>query len=309
MKAGWLVVGASVLACGALVAAAGQDDQDRRNYGFNVESSRRGQPATSCAELEVTVRRGELARDEEVQTVPASARGLAVSGARNGPVYVFGSDRSDYQISLCKFAAADTGDEARTRLGDLSLASQNGRVTVNGPPRDSNGYMAYLIVETPREARLDVEVTNGPLDLRSLSGHIVARTMNGPLSMRGVSGDVDVKAQNGPVSLREGGGHMRVSAQNGPLSVALSGTDWQGAGLEASAQNGPLSLNVPDDYRSGVLVDISSNSPFNCASAACRNAQRNWDERSRTLRFGTDPNPIVHVTASNGPVSIAGGRD
>jgi hypothetical protein len=318
MKTGWLVAGSAVLMCGAVVAAAGTSGQDRRNrshrdwddgknYSFNINTGHRDQPVTSCADVEVTVRNGELARDEEVQNVAASAQGLAVSGAKNGPVYVTGGDRNDYQVSLCKFTAADTGDEARAKLANMSLTVANGRVTVNGP--SENGYLAYVIVETPRTARLDVEVTNGPLDLRSLSGHIVARTQNGPLSVREVSGEVDLLAQNGPVSLSEGAGHMRVSARNGPLSVALSGTTWQGAGLEASAQNGPLSLAVPDNYSSGVLVNISPNSPFNCRGSGCQQARRDWDDRSRTLRFGADPNPIVNVSASNGPVSIATGRD
>jgi hypothetical protein len=318
MKTGWLVAGSVVLACGVVVAAAGSDGQNRRNrsnrdwddgknYNFNINTGHRDQPVTSCSELEATVRNGELARDEEVQTVAAPAQGIAVTGAKNGPVYVTGADRNDYQVTLCKFTAADTGDEARAKLANLSLAVDNGRVTVNGP--SENGYMAYVIVETPRDARLNVEVTNGPLDLRSLSGHIVARTQNGPLSARDVSGEVDLQAQNGPVSLSDGGGHMRVKARNGPLSVALSGMGWQGAGLEASAQNGPLSLAVPENYGSGVLVNISGNAPFACRGPACQQARRDWDDRSRTLRFGADANPIVNVSASNGPVSIATGRE
>ncbi len=145
--------------------------------------------------------------------------------------------------------------------------------------------------------------------MRSVSGTIVARTLNGPLSVRGVSGEVDVEATNGPVSLSEGAGHMRVRSQNGPLAVNLSGMDWQGAGLEASAHNGPLSLRLPENYRSGVLVDISSNSPFHCEYPACRDARREWDDRTRTLRFGSDPRPVVRISAMNGPVSIGTGHD
>jgi hypothetical protein len=318
MRAGLLVVGASVLVCVAVAVAvpaaqgrqgrAHRDWDDRgKNYSFNITTSRDGQPVTSCSQIDATIRTGELARDEEVQNVPASPQGLQVSGAKNGPVYVTGGDRADYQVTLCKFVAADTADEARAHLADLSLSVQNGRATVTGPTE--NGFMAYLIVEAPRDAKLNVDVTNGPLDLRSVSGHIFARTQNGPLSVHGCSGEIDVQATNGPVSLVEGAGHMRVNAQNGPLTVNLSGSDWQGAGLEASAQNGPLYLGVPDNYRSGVLVDISSNSPFNCASSACRNATRNWDDRSRTLKLGSDTNTTVHVSASNGPVTIGSGKE
>jgi hypothetical protein len=321
MRAGWLAVSASVFLCGAIVTAATdagaqrrdrdrsrRDYQDGQRYGFNIRTPRGGdQVVTSCNDLEVTVRNGEMAMDQEIQNVPASAQALSVSGATNGPVYVSGSDRADYQLTLCKYTAADNGDQARLLLGNVSLKVANGRASVESPGDDR--YLAYLIVEAPRNARLNVDVTNGPLALRSLSGNIVARTLNGPLAVHGVSGEVDVQATNGPVSLADAAGHVRVNAQNGPLSVNLSGTDWQGSGLEALAQNGPLSLAVPENYRSGVQVDISPNSPFSCASAACRNAQRNWDDRSRTLHLGSDPNPIVHVSAVNGPVSIGSGRE
>jgi DUF4097 and DUF4098 domain-containing protein YvlB len=288
-------------------ARAGGWDVQGRGYSFNINTSPDGIPVTSCSQVDATVRNGELARDEEVRNIPASPSGLQVSGAKNGPVYVTGSDRSDYQVTLCKFTAGDTADEARARLADLSFSLENGRVTVNGP--GGNAYVAYVIVETPREAKLSVDVTNGPLDLRSVSGTIVARTLNGPLAVQGVSGEVDVQATNGPVSLSEGAGHMRVRSQNGPLTVKLSGTDWQGAGLDAYAQNGPLSLSLPENYRSGVLVDISSNSPFHCDYSACREARRDWDDRSRTLRFGSAGTPVVHVSAMNGPVSIGSSKD
>jgi hypothetical protein len=317
MNAGWLLVGvATAMGSAALMAASGaaasgksQDrkwDQDR-DYSFNIQTPRHGEPLTSCNDLDVKLRRGELARDEEVQNIPASAQGLAVSGARNGPVFVIGTDRNDYQISLCKFTAGATADEARARLANLSLTVANGRVTVKGP--QENGYAAYLLVETPREARLNVDTTNGPLALRSLSGHITARTLNGPLSVEDVSGEVDVQAQNGPLSVHNGSGRMRATTENGPLSVVLSGTDWQGTGLDASTQNGPLHLALPEGYRSGVQVDITGNGPFNCSNSACRGAQGNWDDRGRRLHLGSDPTPTVRVTAGNGPVSIGSEKE
>ncbi len=319
-----LVVGVAVLASGMVaVTLAAPDAQGRRSrtrargwdaegrgYSFNINTSPDGVPVTSCSQVDATVRDGELARDEEVQTIPASPQGLEVSGAKNGPVLVTGSDRSDYQVTLCKFTAGETADEARARLADLSLSVENGHVSVNGPGAGArNAYVGYVIVETPREAKLNVDVTNGPLDLRSVSGTIVARTTNGPLAVQGVSGEVDVQATNGPVSLSEGAGHMRVRSQNGPLTVRLSGTDWQGAGLDAYAQNGPLQLSLPENYRSSVLVDIPSNSPFHCSYAACRDARRDWDDRSRTLRFGSGGTPVVRISAMNGPVSIGTGQD
>ena len=306
------------MAGAGLMAASGTGTQDRRsrssrdwdngkNWNWNINTRTNGGEVSSCSDIEATTKRGEIARDEEVQNVAASAQMLNVTAHQNGPLSISGADRNDYQVTLCKFAVADTADEARTKLTQLSLVVENGRVGVKGPV--DNGYLAYLLVETPREAHLSAQTLNGPLSLRSVSGKIRARTTNGPMSVSQVSGDIDVEATNGPVSLNECGGHMRVVTQNGPLSVNLSGSDWQGSGLDASTQNGPLHLNVPENYRSGVLVDITGSGPFSCSNSACRNAQRDWNNDSRRLIFGSDPNPIVRLTTGNGPVSIGSGKD
>jgi hypothetical protein len=323
-RRGHVVVGASILAglaCGAVVlAGAGAAAQQRKSHGghdgwdrdgdrfsFHVHVDHNSGPVTSCNQIDVTMGRGEVARGEDVQTLPRGPEGLQVSGAKNGPVYVSGSDRADYQVTLCKFAAADTMAEAQTRVADLSLSLQNNRATVNGPTE--NGYLAYVIVETPRDARLAVDVTNGPLDLHAVQGHIVARTLNGPLAVEGCSGDIDLEAKNGPVTLTEASGRLHVNAQNGPLTVNLSGTDWQGTGLDAAAHNGPLFLGLPENYNSGVRVEISPNSPFACSATACRSATRNWDDRSRMLQFGPAEPVMVRLSATNGPVTIGSAKN
>jgi hypothetical protein len=286
----------------------GWDDGDDGGFQLNVrtrEDGKSGQPVTSCNQIEVTSRRGEVARGEEVQTVPRSAQTLSVMGAKNGPVSVTGTDRSDYQITLCKFAVADTTAEADSRVAELSLSIDNNRVGVNGPSSSSSqNYVSYVIVETPRDARLDVGATNGPLSLNTVNGQITAHALNGPLGVRGCSGDLNIESKNGPVTVTESSGRMKVNAQNGPLALNLSGQDWQGAGLDASAHNGPLSLRLPENYHSGVRVEISPHSPFVCHASACQSATRNWDNDSRTLQFGPPDATLVRVSATNGPVSI-----
>jgi DUF4097 and DUF4098 domain-containing protein YvlB len=314
------LVGAAVLgilgivAFGASVGAQSKSrnahrgwDADDDGFHLNIRTEPDGQPVTSCNQVEVTARRGEVARAEEVQTAPRSAQMLSVIGGKNGPVSVTGTDRADYQITLCKFAVGDSMAEADTRVAELTLSIDNNRATVNGPT--SQNYLAYVIVETPRDARLDVSATNGPLSLEKVNGRIAAHALNGPLGVRGCSGDLNIESQNGPVTLSESSGHLKVNAQNGPLAVNLSGQDWQGGGLDASAHNGPLSLRLPENYRSGVRVEISPHSPFMCHASACQNATRNWDNDSRTLQFGPPDATLVRVSATNGPVSIGSNRD
>ena len=84
--------------------------------------------------------------------------------------------------------------------------------------------------------------------------------------------------------------------------MSLTGTQWEGK-LTRARSNGPLDVRVPANYGSGVEISSSFNSPWTCRLAACRNGNRDWDERSRSLRIGPDP-VVVRITTVNGPVTI-----
>jgi hypothetical protein len=47
----------------------------------------------------------------------------------------------------------------------------------------------------------------------------------------------------------------------------------------------------------------SDRSPWNCGIAACKRGNRDWDDRSRSLRVGPEP-IVVRIATSNGPVSV-----
>ena len=101
-------------------------------------------------------------------------------------------------------------------------------------------------------------------------------------------------------------GAFDVETANGPISVKLTGAKWEGR-LDARASNGPLDVQVPDNYGSGVEISSSFNSPWTCRLAACRNGNRDWDDWSRSIRFGPDP-VVVRISTVNGPVTIDDGR-
>jgi hypothetical protein len=44
------------------------------------------------------------------------------------------------------------------------------------------------------------------------------------------------------------GGDVRGRTQNGPLTVRLTGTRWDGSGLDAETSNGPVTIDVPENY-------------------------------------------------------------
>jgi hypothetical protein len=295
-----LVIAAAVTIVGALDITPGSA-VSAYDWNLNVHTDGRG-PVTSCSQLRVSSRDGQVARDEQAIVVPASVSRLTLDGVVNGGVHASGTSEGTYRLILCKFAVGETIDAARTQLSGIRLSEQDGAVSLSGPASD--GWTAHVIVLAPAGARMTLATRNGPLGLHDLSGEVVARTTNGPLAVHRCSGDIQATANNGPISVSESSGHVRVSAQNGPLSVNLSGGAWDGEGLEAHTVNGPLSLRLPDGYGTGVQVAMSRYSPLRCRASLCSSATLGSGAAQRDLRFGPDDAPI-RLSSHNGPVSIA----
>ena len=265
-----------------------------------------------CGDIRVRYDRRDAERAEEAFTLPGSATFQAKMPANSG-VYVIGEKRGDFGVTACK--AARRADD----LGEIRVSPQGSGVSFAGPA--GGGWLVFLIVRAPRDAAVDLEVKNGSIAVRELSGKVTARTTNGPISIVASSGELDAtavngpisldgctgsgraKAVNGPISFEGSAGTYRLDTQNGPISVALEGDSWAGGSLDAHAVNGPLSLKLSEDYRSGVLVEMHGHGPVSCPDSACEKARKSSNDDSRRIEFG-DENPVVRLSTRSGPVSI-----
>jgi DUF4097 and DUF4098 domain-containing protein YvlB len=242
-----------------------------------------------------------VARAVRHTTVPLSGGRLDVEPETNGGVRIERGTGSNYSITACIGAGASTEAEAQRAADATQLAIDGRRVRVKGG-RQARNWSVQLIIEAPDGADVTVTTTNGPIDLTGVSGTFDAHASNGPIAIRNVRGTLSAHAQNGPISVEGSQGQIVVETANGPISVVLSGTRWDGR-LDARASNGPLDVKVPSRYQSGVEISSSFHSPWSCRVAACRSGSRDWDERSRSLRIGSDP-VVVRISTVNGPVTI-----
>jgi DUF4097 and DUF4098 domain-containing protein YvlB len=259
--------------------------------------------AADCSQVNVQFGDFEVGRAVQHGTVPLSAGRLDVEPEANGGVSFERGTGASYSITACIAAGAATQAEAQQAADSVRLSIEGSRVRIQGVPRVRTSSV-QLIIGTPPGADVRVATTNGPIGLRDVSGTFDARATNGPIGLHNVRGTVSAHAQNGPISVDGSAGEFDVQTENGPISVKLTGTKWEGR-LEARASNGPLDVRVPDNYGSGVEISSSFNSPWTCRVAACRNGNRDWDEKSRTIRFGPDP-VVVRISTVNGPVTIDG---
>ena len=266
--------------------------------GMNINiSTDDDEPLTRCDQIRATID-GERVPVVEETLDTRGLRSLTVNAARNGGVYVVGSDDGTYSVKACKAGALGQTSSIRAGMHGSSAYAE-------GP--DGGDWVVYFIVRAPRGASLDLSAHNGPIAVRDVNGTITARTQNGPLSLKNTSGTIDGSAVNGPVSFSGDSGTVKLRVENGPLSVKLANNFWGAGSLDASTANGPLSLKLPASYRSGVVVETDGNGPVSCHAEACRGMRRasrdDDDDRPRRIEV-VRGSMVVHLSTTNGPVSI-----
>jgi hypothetical protein len=279
-----------------MVAAAGLLLPPAIASGQNINMSADDEAPNDCASLNVQFDDQPAARAEQSLTIAKSQGFIKMRAARQGGIRVRGATRGDILVRVCKAVPAE-GHQLDRIVGAVT----GDAVTVTGPAHDR--WVAYLLVDAPEGAMLNLEATNGPLDVRDFRGRVRATTMNGPIGLANVAGEVSARAQNGPIGFEGQAGKVDLDTQNGPIQVRLAGTKWDGGGLTARAQNGPVDVEVPSGYQSGVRIASEGHSPWSCKHAACNEGQRTWDERGRQIDFGEGPR-VVQITTVNGPVQI-----
>src|SRR5712691_6469972 len=297
----FLISFSALLALGFTTARA-----NRHRHSFNISSGHR-QPATDCSDLSIRFDDQDAVVRSEVRTLTkAEAAVLQVHPHSNGGVQVVGWDKETYSVTACK-AAAGSGDAAERILSQITMSTENGRVSTKGPA-DDDDWTVYLLIRAPKSASVDLDTMNGPISLYDVNGKLTAHAHNGPISLKNFSGEADIRAVNGPISVEGSSGNVRVHTENGPISVSLTGKTWSGTGLSADAQNGPLTLMVPNGYQSSFVVESTNYAPVSCHASICANARKTWDDQHRRIEYGSGP-AMIRLSTVNGPVSVRESRE
>jgi len=206
-------------------------------------------------------------------------RPIAFHGGQNGGVTVLGWDRDQVRILYRVKTRARSVEQAKELAKQVRLETSKGWVRPLGPSRSRGEWWSVEIKAwVPR------------------SSDLALRTLNGPLGVRSMRGTMEIESTNGPISLVDLAGAVHARAQNGPLHVELTGSKWNGAGLDAEAQNGPLNLVVPKNY--SALLQTGTNNGSVSIGYALEFQGRIRGQFTTTLGSGGPP---VRVVTTNGP--------
>ncbi len=168
----------------------------------------------------------------EVREMRLEAPGgvLHVDAAPNGGIRVEGWEGGDIRIVVRVSAWAHTEEDARDLISQVEI--ETGRtIEARGPRRGRrDSWSADFWLFVPNGVELELESQNGGISIENLDGTLDMRTRNGGISVSNVSGDV------------------RGRTTNGGLEIELTGTRWQGAGLDLLTTNGGVSVDIPENY-------------------------------------------------------------
>ena len=226
------LLSAFALACSSFAAVAQTAepkftmscDEGRHSYSYN--GSRNEQ---YCETRDLTM------------NAPANGKPLSIDGGANGGVAVHGWAGSTVRIRVKITSWANSAAEAQALVKAVAIGTANDQLQADVLGRDK-GYSVSYEVFVPRQTALAVN------------------TLNGGISLNNLQSDVKFQATNGSVSLANLGGQVTGRTVNGGLSIVLSGSKWDGKGLDVETTNGGISWMLPDNYSAQLFTSTDMGS-------------------------------------------------
>jgi len=215
-------------------------------------------------------------------TVSPSSR-ISVDGGPNGGVQFIGENRRDVRIVARVQTSADDDATAREIARQIRVFTDGGQIRSEGPDhRGHNSWSVSYDIYVPSQSNLE------------------ANTTNGGISAEDVRGQMNFEATNGGIRLSDVGGNVRARTTNGGVVANLSGTTWQGEGLDLQTTNGGATVNVPRGYNA-MLETGTTNGPMRVDFPITVRGSLN---RHISTQLGSG-GPTVRVITTNGGVRIA----
>ena len=256
------------------------------NYSRSAETAgaerQVGSDADPCRDNNFGDRDYERHCEVRDSTLPAGP--LNVDAGQNGGVSIEGWDRNEIRVRAIVQTSAREAADARSLAGQVQVQAGGGRVYATGPDNGNRQWWSVSYrINVPRKNDLDL------------------RASNGGITIVGVTGNMRFDTTNGGVRLQDVGGRVNGETRNGGLNVTLSGSKWDGEGLDVETSNGGVTLGIPDGYNAELetrTVNGGLRIDFPITVQGELTSRRGI---STTLGAG---GPLVRVRTTNGGVKI-----
>ncbi|MEW6998308.1 DUF4097 domain-containing protein [Colwelliaceae bacterium BS250] len=182
------------------------------------------------------------------KTFNLSGQGQLVLENVNGDVVI-----ESWQNNSVKVTAEinASNQKARERL-QVKMKQSGDRISVEtdhennsgswGNNNNGNSSVDYVVM-VPKDIDLrDIDVVNGSLTIKNVSGELNADVVNGSVDASGLASDVNVESVNGAVELSfdDTANDLEISVETVNGSIRLYVSDTFGAKVQASTGNGSI---------------------------------------------------------------------
>jgi hypothetical protein len=188
-------------------------------------------------------------------------------GNTNGKITIASWDQPRVRVIAEKMVKADR-DELKEAMAALQVDIQprdGGLVIATRHPRDDHGPSAIFdmifgdrvqmqvryTITVPRSMNVEVENTNGAIDLTGVSGMHDLETTNGRINVTRCAGALDVTTTNGSITAEltsvAKGASLEFATTNGRITLALPRT--LGVDVDAETTNGSIKTELPVSTR------------------------------------------------------------
>jgi hypothetical protein len=262
-------------------------------------------------------------QEQKAVTVGSS---MKVQASQAGGISIKGWDRTDAQLTVCKFAVGIGHPQVEHLLSGISVATKGGAIIPTGPAINATQmWWVHLILNVPRKTKLTLASDNGGISVRNMYGGILAQTKNGGVSLAQCSGDHHIETTNGGISLDKvngrtsaksggggisllgGSGNVTLTSDSGEINIRLGADPWIGGVLDARTQNGDLTLRIRDNYPSRIEAESADAGQIVCRLRACDDFLRIASTQKK-LTLGKVSPQAIRLTTGKSPITIEEAR-
>lgn len=251
----------------AVRPTASQPDAGNDEWCRETQRNQDDDRDTFCEVREFTLRPGDVAAQTS-----------------NGSIRVTGERRTDVLVRALVMTYARSDARAREIAKAITIR-ESGTIKADGP-RSANreGWHVSFRIQTPEQTNLDLTSSNGSLAATDIRGRLQLHT------------------SNGSIRLANTGGNVTAGTSNGSVNATLSGTKWDGEGLDISTSNGSVRVTMPENYNAR-LVAGTTNGSINVDFPITVQGRIGGRNRNIDTTIGSG-GPAIRVRTSNGSVSV-----
>jgi DUF4097 and DUF4098 domain-containing protein YvlB len=246
------------------------------------------------------------------KTFPFQAGALLELDNTNGGVVVEPWNRNEVQVVAEKKVKAGSDEKARELLGKLQIVAEprGGGLRVETRfPKNGNGLFDWMsgngtsfnvnyTIRVPRQARLDLETTNGGLNVKGTRGAAELESTNGQIAVQGVEGNLKLETTNGGIHAVDVAGAVTASTTNGGIEVSLRDLP-DDSKLDFSTTNGGVTVKLPRDARLTLDADTTNGRINNSFDIDAKSSSKR--HLSGDINGGGG---LLKVSTTNGSITI-----